>query len=350
MEKIINFLEKPKIKVEKLDYIDKNPIPIYVNLYEIFMSKELKLYQYPFSLDKEPSENYDKSLRHLFNNCYRELKAMFKNFFISGKSLYSQEKIKEMKYVKSYLYSKKKREEYIIEFQEGVNMKIIKQEDVHKDPLAKQYIELIIRDILHSNTKLEFYKDIFVMKDEKVSINIQEVAVDFYPGFTTSFVETDKGNYLTVTLKHKIIQKKTVLDYLNENGYKSREDKEAIKEKLKNAIFKDRYIGKNYKITDIDFDRNPENTTFDFKGKSTRIIDYYKEKYNITIKNKKQPLILVCKGPADENKSKLYFVPELVSLSGLEDDQIKMGKFMSELAKSTKLQPHERVEKTKKFI
>jgi hypothetical protein len=145
------------------------------------MSKELKLYQYPFSLDKEPSENYDKSLRHLFNNCYRELKAMFKNFFISGKSLYSQEKIKEMKYVKSYLYSKKKREEYIIQFQEDVNMKIIKQEDVHKDPLAKQYIELIIRDILHSNTKLEFYKDIFVMKDEKVSINIQEVAVDFYP-------------------------------------------------------------------------------------------------------------------------------------------------------------------------
>jgi hypothetical protein len=27
-----------------------------------------------------------------------------------------------------------------------------------------------------------------------------------------------------------------------------------------------------------------------------------------------------------------------------------MGKFMSELAKSTKLQPHERVEKTKKLI
>ena len=314
------------------------------------MSKELKLYQYPFELDKEPTENYDKSMKNLFNNCYRELKSIFKNFFFSGKSLYSDKKIKEIKNVQSYLYEKKKKVDYIFEFQEGVNMKIINQKDVHKDPLAKQYIELIIRDILHSNTKLEFYKDIFVMKDEKVSINIQEVAVDFYPGFTTSFVETDKGNYLNVTLKHKIIQKKTVLDYLEENGYKTKEDKEKIKEKLKNVIFKDTYIGKNYKIKDIDFDRNPENTTFKLNGKTIRIIDYYKEKYNIIIKNKKQPLILVCKGPLEEDKSRIYFVPELVSLTGLEDDQVKIAQFMSELAKSTKLKPHKRVEKTKKFI
>ena len=350
MEKIINFLEKPKIVVEKLEYIDKDPIPIYVNLYDIFMKKELVLYQYPFSLDKEPTENYEKSMRNLFNNCYRQLKSMFKNFFISGKSLYSSEKIKEIKNVESYLFYKNKKVIHIFEFQEGVNKKIIKQEDVHKDPLAKQYIELIIRDILHSNTKLEFYKDIFVMKDEKVSINIQGVAVDFYPGFSTSFVETDKGNYLNVTLKHKIIQKKTVFDYLKENGFKTKKEKEKIKENLKNAVFKDIYIGKNYKISDIDFDRNPENTTCEFKGKTSRIIDYYKEKYNIEIKNKKQPLILVCKGPAEENKNKLYFVPELVSLTGLEDDQVKMGEFMSELAKSTKLKPGQRVEKTKKFI
>jgi aubergine-like protein len=350
MEKTINFLEKPKINVENLNYIDKNPIQIYVNLYKISIKKELKLYQYPFALDHEPKENYEKSMKYLLSNCHRILKSMFKNFFISGKSLYSAEQIKEIKNVKSYLYSQKKREEFIFEFQQGTNMKIIKQEDVQRDPLAKQYIELIIRDILHSNTKLEFFKDIFVMTDEKISIDIQGVAVDFYPGFATSFVETDKGNFLNVTLKHKIIQKKTVLDFLNENDYKKKSNKEYIKEKLKNALFKDSYLGKNYKITDIDFDRNPMNTSFLYKGKSAKIFDYYKEKYNITIKNKDQPLILVCKGPIEEDKSKLYFVPELVSLLGLEDDQIKQFNFMSELAKSTKLTPEKRVMKTKKFI
>ena len=350
MEEIFNFLEKPKINVENLNYIDKNPIQIYVNLYNIFIEKELKLYQYPFSLNHEPKENNEKSMKSLLNNCHRILKSMFKNYFTSGKSLYSAEQIKEIKNVKSYLYFQKKRKEFIIQFQKGTNMKIIKQEDIQKDPLIKQYIELIIKDILQSNTKLELFKDIFLMKDEKISINIQGVPVDFYPGFATSFVETDKGNFLNVTLKHKIIQKKTVLDFLNENDYKKKENKEYIKEKLKNVIFKDSCSGKNYKITDIDFDTNPMNISFLFKGKSTKIFDYFNEKYKITIQNKDQPLILVCKGPIDEDKSKLYFVPELVSLLGLEDDQIKEFNFMNELAKSTKLTPEERVKKTKKFI
>lgn len=188
------------------------------------------------------------------------------------------------------------------------------------------------------------------MKNEKVTINAKGVKVDYYPGFTTSFVETDKGNFLNVTLKHKIIQKKTVLDFLNENNYKIKENKEDIREKLKKATFKDSYLGRNYKIADILFDRDPTNTTCEVKGKTTKLIDYYNEKYNIEIKDKEQPIILVCKGPIEENKSKLYFIPELCSLSGLDEEQVKNGLFMSELAKSTKLKPGERVSKIKKFI
>ena len=30
---------------------------------------------------------------------------------------------------------------------------------------------------------------------------------NFYPGFTTSFIETDGGNYLNVTLKIKLFNK-----------------------------------------------------------------------------------------------------------------------------------------------
>ena len=35
--KEINFLAKPKFIPEKLKYLDKEPIPIYVNLYEIIL-------------------------------------------------------------------------------------------------------------------------------------------------------------------------------------------------------------------------------------------------------------------------------------------------------------------------
>ena len=100
------------------------------------------------------------------------------------------------------------------------------------------------------------------MKEEKITINNNGVKVDFYPGFTTSFVETKRGNFLNVSLKHKIVQSKTILEYLIENDYKKKDKKEEIREHLKKCVFKDSYKGKNYKITDIDFDRKPENTSF----------------------------------------------------------------------------------------
>ena len=72
--------------------------------------------------------------------------------------------------------------------------------------MAKQFLELIIRDILHSNPKLEFFKDIFVLTTDEQPLEHDDVSVLFYPGFTTSFMETDSGNFLNVTLKNKIIQ------------------------------------------------------------------------------------------------------------------------------------------------
>ena len=50
LSKEINFLAKPEINIEKLKYIIKDKIKIYVNLYEITLSKDLKLSQYPFLL------------------------------------------------------------------------------------------------------------------------------------------------------------------------------------------------------------------------------------------------------------------------------------------------------------
>lgn len=346
----INFLTKPKINIEKLKYIQNDPINIYVNLYEIILSKELKLFQYPFSISPEPDENNEKLMKLLYKGCYGHLKSIFKNFFINNKILYSPTKVDQIKTVKSLVYMGG-REEYNLEFSKFKNEKIIKAEDVNKDSLAKQYLELILNVCLHANTKLDFFKDIFVMNNEKVTINVSGVAVDFYPGFITSFVETEKGNFLNVNLKNKIIQQKTILDFLIENDYKNRNKKDEIKEKLKNSIFKDTYKGKNYKIFDIDFDLNPLNKVCQYKGQTLKIIDYYREKYDIEIENKEQPLIIVCKGPPELDKSKLYFVPELCTLVGLEEYQIKNPKFMSELSVGkTKLFPNERVEKTNEFI
>ena len=74
--------------------------------------------------------------------------------------------ISEVKIVECSLHLKG-RTDYKITIQGCENARIIKQEDIQKDPLSKQFIEMIIRDILRANPKLEFYKDLFALTNKK---------------------------------------------------------------------------------------------------------------------------------------------------------------------------------------
>jgi hypothetical protein len=260
--------------------------------------------------------------------------------------------IKEVQNVKSILYTKEKgRNEYILEFNNFENQRTIEQKDIQKDPLSKQFIEMIIRDILRSNPKLEFYKDVFVMTNHKQVIETKNVSISFYPGFTTSFMETDSGNYLNVTLKNKIIQNETIYDYLNQYKYKNNKDiQNEIKAELKGRSFKVCYAKRNYKIDDILFEASPKNTNFNYEGETINLIKYYDKAHHLKIKDQNQPLILVRRTDSQGEPISLHFVPEFCSLSGLEDDATKDRYFMRELEKYTKIDPVKRVNKANEFL
>ena len=349
METNINFLTKPKINAKELSYV-LNTKKVYANLFEIIIKKELKLYQYPYSVSPQIEAGDTRIREKLFKTCNRKLRTIYDDCFFSGDSLYSMKKVDEVKTVSCSLYLKGKTE-YTLAFNKMENERVIKQEDIQKDPLTKQFIEMIIRDILHSNPRLEFYKGIFVITDEKQKIETDKVSVTFYPGFTTSFMETENGNYLNVTLKNKIIQNETVLDYLNYYKYQKDEKlQKEIKDELIGRSFKVSYAKRNYKIDDILFDRNPQKQTFNYEGKTVNLVEYYEIAKKLKIRDKNQPLILVRRTDSQGEPISLYFVPELCSLAGLDDDAIKDGKFMRELANYTKFDPKDRVNKTNEFL
>ena len=349
MESDITFLPKPKIDPSKFKYI-YDTRQVYANLYEIELTKEILLYQYPFtvSLEIEPGDSRIRQL--LFKGCSRQLKSIYGECLISGDSLYGLKKVEEPKSIKSNVELKGQITSYLLEFNKFVNKRTIKQQDVLKDSLTKQFIELLIRDILHSNPNIEFYKDLFVIKNKK-NIETDNVSIEFYPGFTTSFMETDKGNYLNVTLKNKIIQTDTLLNVLNDKNYTNKSKQNDIKDDLIGRSFKVSYGDeRKYKIDDILFDRNPKTQTFNFNGKSTNLIEYFKKRYQIKIKDSNQPIIIVRSKNKNGQIQNNYFVPELCSLENLEEDAKKDGNFMKQLAKYTKLEPTQRVQKTNEFI
>ena len=345
----ITFLPKPKIDPKKLKYIT-NTKQVYANLYEIILTKDILIYQYPFEVSPKIEAGDSKIRQALFKGCNRQLKSIYGECLISGDSLYGSKKVEEPKTVKSNIELKGKMDSYLLEFNPCKNQRTIKQQDVMRDSLTKQFIELLIRDILHSNPNLLFYKDIFVYKNKK-NIESDNVSVNFYPGFTTSFIETDKGNYLNVTLKNKIIQTYSILDYLNDNEYWKKNNQKDIKEELLGKSFKVSYGSeRKYKIDDILFDRNPVEQTINYNGKSINLVKYYNTKYKLDIEDLKQPLIIVRNKTNNNQTQNNYYIPEFSFLENLEDNDVKDRDFMNKLAKYTKLDPNERVLKTNKFL
>ena len=348
-EKIINFLPKPNINYDKAS-IWNNKKKVYANLFEIKLTKEIKLYQYPYKVTPEIKDGDTRIREKLFKTMFRKIKADFGQCFISGNLLYSMKKVEEVKAYNCFLYLSGKTE-YVMEINKYEQEKLIREQDIHKDPLAKQCIELIIRDILQANPKLEFYKNVFVNTKKKQKIQTDRVSITFYPGFVTSFMETDKGNYLNVTLRSKIIQNESVLDFIHQfKNLGNKETQNSIRDELSTRSFKVIYAKRNYKISDILFDVNPSTQTFNYQGRTINLIKYYEEAHKLKIKDPNQPLILVKNTDSQGNQNNLYFVPEFCRLSGLEDDATKDGYFMRELAKYTKLEPKVRVQETNEFI
>ena len=254
-------------------------------------------------------------------------------------------KINEPQSVKCTLYLKG-RTEYILKFNKFENERIIRQGYINKDPLTKQFIEMIIRDILNANPRLELYKGFFIITDDKHRIETDNVSLSFYPCFTISFIETDSGNYLNVTLKNKIIQNETILDYLEHYNY----DQKIIKAELIGRPFKVSYAKRNYKIDDILFDRNPNNQIINYEGKAITLIEYYEIAHKLKIIDQNQPLILVKRRDSQENLVNLYFIPEFCHLTGLNENISHNYRLLKEIVNLSKIVPQKRFNKTNEFI
>ena len=352
----IEYQKKPTLAKDKLTYLKTGEKDIYVNLFKINIKKPLKLFQYPYSVSPE----IDAADLRIRNKLFRyagigekkdrkRLKDFYGECFISGDSLYGMNEVKEAKTFNCKLYLNGLTE-YTIKIQPKANERTINQQDIEKDPLTKQFIEILIQDILRANPNLDFYRGLFVLKNQKKVLESKNGSVNFYPGYTTSFMETESGNYLNVTLKNKILSTDTVLDYMEYFKYQDKKNQQKIKNDLAGRSFKVNYAKKNYIIDDISFDRDPKNEIFMFNGKSTKLEDYYNEKYKIKIHNTNQPLLIVKRKNSEGKDITLYFVPELCYLAGLDDEFIKDRDFMKQLADYTKLNPKDRINKTNEFL
>ena len=116
---------------------------------------------------------------------------------------------------------------------------------------------------------------------------------------------------------------------------------------------------RHQQIYGISWDRDPTNTIRKHNEIEMSYYKYYKDIIGKEIKDKKQPLIIAKnpkkrginkKDPLSEITNPRYFVPELCTMIGINDEDLTNFKFMEKITEKTRLDPDDKIEQIKKCL
>ncbi|XKL65747.1 hypothetical protein PGB90_009167 [Kerria lacca] len=184
---------------------------------------------------------------------------------------------------------------------------------------------------------------------------IPQYKLEIWPGCITAVDEYEGGIALCCEASHRVLRNETCLEIMVDIMRMSNNEnwKKDMSTVFIGISVITNYNKKVMKIDDIDFDANP-TCTFQRGDTEISYLDYYKNQYNIEIKDKKQPLLVhraKRKPLGKENVDVLvYLVPELCSPTGLTDDMRSNFKLMKEVTNLTCISPLKRQTALREFI
>ena len=361
----------PRAPPKKDNLRNDNIIPLTSNLMKLSFIDPLKKI-YIYSIEILPEIAKDNFL--LQNKIYKGVEEPLTNYFskksISGYNLYGitsnpQKEISLKINLEKIDYEVKFTKVSSLDFNDiydnlGINLK------------KKGFSEQLVKNILLSSKgTIKFGSDRMILKMGEDSIIRTNDRATIYKGYYTSAQITESGLYLMVLNMNKYVSGKTMLEKINEikndnKGASESEIRELIEEYLEDhkTILTTYGSMRAYRIERIDFDKTPSNTAFNTKnqeGKNITItlINYYQNQYNVRIKDKNQPLLiaedklrkkrLLGNGNIQqENEKIIYLIPELVFITGIENDNNSRGRRQDILFK-TKTDPSQRMREINKI-
>lgn len=128
---------------------------------------------------------------------------------------------------------------------------------------------------------------------------MNDYGIELWPGYITSIRQHVDDILLCCEISHKVLRQDTIYDILGRCSRERQSDyKNLFASEVIGTIVLTGYNNKTYRVDDIDWTKSPA-TTFQFKEREMSLVDYYKEKYNIQIRDPRQPLLIskpkVCK-------------------------------------------------------
>ena len=199
--------------------------------------------------------------------------------------------------------------------------------------LYKKFIGQLIRKINFVPIRRSYF-------DPKQAKSVDNVEV--WPGFNCATNIFGKGVMINMNVIHKVLRNETALDLIQKirNKKDGNDLVDELSETFKNCVVLTKYNNdKTYIVDSVDFTKTPQDSFTTSNGETT-YLEYYKKKYNKSINDPNQPLLVV----KDIKKgTEIRLIPEFCYLTGLTDEMRSNFNLMKQMATITKGQPGDKM-------
>lgn len=149
------------------------------------------------------------------------------------------------------------------------------------------------------------------------------------------------------------MREETCLDVLRGKIEESRggDYKEAFEKEVVGTVVLTSYNNRTYSIAGVDWDSNPLST-FDTRDGKVSFKDYYQTRYNLPVREGRQPLLISRMSARDTRGGRdqpAILVPELCRTTGLTDSMRSNFQMMKALGEYTRMEPTKRVDRLNDF-
>ncbi|XP_030561453.1 protein aubergine [Drosophila novamexicana] len=211
-----------------------------------------------------------------------------------------------------------------------------------------QVLNLILRRALEGLQLQLVSRNFF---DPQAKVILDRFRVELWPGYTTSIRQHESDILLCTEIAHKVMRTDSLYHVLSKVIRESDDYQAAFKREVIGVIVLTDYNNKTYRVDDVDFVSSPLST-FNTKDGDITYIEYYKKRYNITIRDYKQPLLV--SRPTEKNirggvSQLIMLIPELARATGLTDDMRSNFQLMKAMSEHTRLTPNRRIERLRVF-
>ncbi|KAL7738918.1 hypothetical protein ACLKA6_016921 [Drosophila palustris] len=211
-----------------------------------------------------------------------------------------------------------------------------------------QVLNLILRRSMKGLHLEQVGRNLF---DPQARVAMREFALELWPGYETSIRQHERDILLSTEITHKVMRTETVYDILVNSSQNPARHQEEFRMNVLGLIVLTDYNNKTYRINDVDFAKSPL-ATFNCKGRDVTFVEYYHTKYNIRIRDHKQPLLVSKNRDKAQNTNAnelVVLIPELCRVTGLTDSMRANFQLKRAMSGHTQLNPVRRIERLRTF-